>query len=478
MYCYLDLGICRVVLGHISTRSILLPRIRTGSLNTAKQSYLLRGLSQTHSPTYSESSKKREDGCENATNCATPDRSTQDAIVRSLSDVSPNHPAPASHLWIELNQKKTLIRRTAYFDGRRQFGPSVVIIILHNDSDELTKPILYARVTMANGEEKCMELEYWKKTGYVKLAWNDYYVNYLLRIKLEQGSVKPPLYIQMTSSLQHCYSGISLLPPMPVFNDQRERTNKFAVCTAKALFNDKRIDPQWIVHWVEFNKALGASYITILIQDISDKVFHLMRPYMEEGLVEVIDWKISVNIHEKGMWGSLQECIYRNINRAKYLALHDSDEILVPQKHRTWLEMIADLKKVDNISRYASFSFFNAFWYDIGLPVESAVDLKCPAMELPLYFQRTDRAVNPEHIHPKYMVCLDTTIAGNIHEISHWQEGYEMRLKVPIEIGQSHHFRIPIREQDYKRHDRHYDPEFMVPYVYPLMTNIRKQFCK
>ena len=39
-----------------------LPRIRTGSLNTAKQSYLLRGLSQTHSPTYSESSKKREDG--------------------------------------------------------------------------------------------------------------------------------------------------------------------------------------------------------------------------------------------------------------------------------------------------------------------------------------------------------------------------------------------------------------------------------
>ena len=400
-----------------------------------------------------------------------------DRILRSLKSVSPNHPSTNEKLWIELNNKRMLIRRTVYFDARPNIGPAVVIISLHNDWEELKMPTFYARLTLHNNREECVKVNVWKKIGYVKIIWNDYYVGYLMRIKLAEG-IRPPLFIELTSSLSNCYSHTNLLPPMPVFSDERNKEGKFAVCAAKALFNDHYVDPEWIVHWVEFQRTLGASYITMFIQDISDRLYEAMRPYMKEGLVEVIDWRVSVSIHEKGTWGSLQECIYRNVNRAQYLTVHDSDEILVPQKRNLWSEMIVDLAEQFNLSNYASLSFYNAFWFDIGLPIEKAVEMSCPKMKsLPLYFKRTDRVVNPEHKHPKYMVFLDRTYAGNIHEIAHWKEGLEMRLKVPIDIGQSHHFRTPVRAQDYERHNRHYDPEFMEPYVEILMGNIRQKLC-
>ena len=397
--------------------------------------------------------------------------------LRSLKSVSPNHPSTNKNLWIELNNKLMLIRRTAYFDARPDIGPAVVIISLHNDWEELNMPSFYARLTLHNNQEECVKVDVWKKIGNVKIIWHDFYVGYLMRIKLAEGS-RPPLYIELTSSLSNCYTHMNLLPPMPVFSDERNKQGKFAVCAAKPLFNDDYVDPEWIVAWVEFQRTLGASYITMFIQDISDRLYKTMRPYIEEGLVEVLDWRVSVNIHEKGTWGSLQECLYRNVNRAQYMTVHDSDEILVPQKITLWSEMIDDLAERFNISEYASLSFYNAFWFDIGLPVQKAVEMSCPKMKsLPLYFKRTDRVVKPEHKHPKYMVFLDRVYAGNIHEISHWKEGLERRLEVPIDIGQSHHFRTPVRAQDYERHDRHYDPEFMEPYVEILMDNIRKKLC-
>ena len=402
-------------------------------------------------------------------------RDNADELRSQIGAVSPNHPAPSEHLWIEINNKRTLIRRTAYYDSRSAFGPAVVIISLHNERDEPVKPTLHLKIFFPDGAEFCMSLSYWRQIGKYKPVLKDYYAANLLRVELpKDASAQPPLSVAVSRD-EHC---TDLMPYMPVFSGASRKGSEpvFSVCTGKALYGE--IDPQWIVHWIELNRALGASYITILIQNVTENLYKVLLPYVEEGIVEMIDWRISIfDIHEKGMWASLQECIYRNVNRAQYLALHDSDEILVPQKHLTWIEMLKDLEQIADISKYASLVFPNAYWFDIGLPLLSAEEALCTGMNLPEYFKRTDRSMNPEYLHPKLMLCLDYVIASDIHEASDWIEDKEQYLRVPANIGQSFHYRSPIREEDYRLHNRTYDPNFMKRYVDIVMPRIKDKLC-
>ncbi len=390
----------------------------------------------------------------------------------------PARPAQKEHLWIELDHKRTLIRRIAFHDARPQFHTdSLVIITLHNDRDEPSLPSLYIQLLHADGDrQSCHPLEYWKKVGNYRPVFKDYYVAYLLRFEIQRTNM-PPTFVAISRDVS-CSGDI--LPVLPVFSDiKKNKTDVFSVCTAKGLFGD--IDPQWLMHWIEFNLALGATYITILIHSVKDELYNTIRPYQDEGIVEIIDWHLGVEIHEIGMWASLQECIYRNINRAEYLNLHDSDEILVPQKHLTWKEMVHDFNSVTtDASKYASFSFPNAYWFDIGLPMETAAEMTVCAggtMKLPEYFIRTDRSLNPEYVHSKPMLRLASVITCDIHEVSECIDGYEKELKVPANFGQSFHYRRPIREEDYIQHNRRYDPNFMQPFVKPIMMNLRNRVC-
>ncbi len=37
------------------------------------------------------------------------------------------------------------------------------------------------------------------------------------------------------------------------------------------------------------------------------------------------------------------DCLYRNLYKYKYLAILDLDEVIMPQKHEDWHEMLAHL---------------------------------------------------------------------------------------------------------------------------------------
>ena len=402
---------------------------------------------------------------------------------REASQVSLDYPASPEHLLIELDYKQILIRRMAFYDPRPQFNESLVIIMLHHRKGGSDRPPPFYIQMFYNGTNKtatCQPLlNNWKKIefGY-GIESKDHYAAYLLRAELNNynnSHIKQPPSFAVISRDKSCSDR---LPVLPVYKDMREnKTDVFSVCTAKGLFGN--IDPQWLMHWIEFNKALGATYITILIDSINNELYNAIRPYQEEGLVEIIDWQHhGISLQEHGMMASAQECIYRNINRAEYLNLHDSDEILVPQKHTSWKEMIQDLKSITDITKYASFSFPNAYWYDVGLPIKSAEEMLCDGMKLPEYFKRTNRSTSPEYVHPKDMIVLDLLKSSDgIHHINDWRDGKEKEFRVPTNIGQSFHFRTPLREQDYKRHTRAYDAKFMLPFVKPIMTNLRKRLC-
>ena len=230
---------------------------------------------------------------------------------REASQVSFDYPASHDeHLLIELDHKRTLIRRMAFYDARPQFSESLVIIMLHHSEEGGSDrpPPFYIKIFYSdtNKTAACQPLlNNWKQIEFKHGSdANDHYVAYLLRAELNNynNHTKQPPSFAVISRDKSCSDR---LPVLPVYKDMREdKTNVFSVCTAKGLFGN--IDPQWLMHWIEFNKALGATYITILIDSINNELYNAIRPYQEEGLVEIIDWHLSINIQVHGMMASAQ----------------------------------------------------------------------------------------------------------------------------------------------------------------------------
>ena len=359
-----------------------------------------------------------------------------------------------------------------FYDTRPIFGHSVVILVLHDDEAEPHVPQLYARVVMFNGSQFCTQVKHWKQNGQIMRNWHEHIINHALRIDLKVSDGRPD-YLQITKD-QHCKES-TLSSTMPVFYDKRERKNVFATCLQKALFND--VTPESVVAFVELNKALGASYITMFLSNQlkrTEDIYKSMLPYIKEGVVEVIDWRMKENIHEFGMAASATECIYRNIHRARFMSLHDIDEFLIPKKHPTWHGMIEDLKNFTDISKYASLQFGNAFFSEKTSSILTAS--KCELQYIPIYFKRTQRNEYPEVVHPKVMVDLDTTITAYCHDIKNWYDGVNKELRVPKEIGMSFHYRNVLGHRVHSV-KKWVQDDVMKRYIDTIMPKIERKFC-
>lgn len=320
-----------------------------------------------------------------------------------------------------------------FYDIRPQFDRSIIILILHNHEEMKQVPLVHAKVTMSSKETFCAPVHHWKQTGEVQHNWHEVVLNHVLRITLsEQFHKGEPDSIQLSKE-SNCNT---LFPIMPVFYDKRKRNNTFVACLQKALFS--KVSPSDLVNFVELNRELGASIITIFfsksLREV-DKMYKSVLPYIESGLVEVIGWTLKKGIHEFGMSASATECVYRNINRARYMSLCDVDEFLIPFKHLKWSSMIDELRTKFDLNKYASLQFGNAL---ISETVEPGPKTKC---KVPSYFTRLWRNASPETLHPKVMVDLDTTISAYCHDIKSWKDGINKEFKVPFEDGALFHYR-------------------------------------
>ncbi|XP_011408655.1 PREDICTED: uncharacterized protein LOC105315639, partial [Amphimedon queenslandica] len=340
-------------------------------------------------------------------------------------------------------------RRMAYFDTRDPNYPAVAFITMHDDREKI-KPLIYARLVYDDGSSVCTRLEYWGHSGELDLRHGvrELYVHYLMRnTKMIDSSLSPISATLTTDST--CSGGHS--KTILIKDTRKQKSNyDFGVCLHQALYN--LTDPQLLVDWVELNIALGAKVITVYLQDVSESYYELMLPYIGRGVVEVLDWKMGIPYIKEytkiwGQTGVISECIFRNINRVKYLGLMDVDEFFVPQKHLTIPEMLLDLEKMAGARNSASFILYNAFMWNDGIPLpEVAHSTKCPGMKWPRYFMNTKRSCFPPYQY-KYHKLIVKPLAVNTawcHYIFEpWQKGYTKEFYVPIKLGLTHHYRFP-----------------------------------
>uniref|UniRef100_A0A3B3TNN4 Glycosyltransferase family 92 protein n=1 Tax=Poecilia latipinna TaxID=48699 RepID=A0A3B3TNN4_9TELE len=104
-----------------------------------------------------------------------------------------------------------------------------------------------------------------------------------------------------------------------------------------------------LVQNLEMLQLLGVNRVVVYKTNCSADVQRVLDYYSHKGLVEVIPWSLSKylnvsrrarpsqspgDLHYFGQIPALNDCLYRSMYRSRYVALHDLDELILPQSKK------------------------------------------------------------------------------------------------------------------------------------------------
>uniref|UniRef100_A0A096LQY2 Glycosyltransferase family 92 protein n=1 Tax=Poecilia formosa TaxID=48698 RepID=A0A096LQY2_POEFO len=153
--------------------------------------------------------------------------------------------------------------------------------------------------------------------------------------------------------------------------NQKALNNSFPhnfTCCFSAMYNFTNV--LQLVQSLEMLQFLGVNRVVVYKTNCSADVQRVLDHYSEKGLVEVIPWSLSKylnvsrkaspqqspgDIHYFGQIPALNDCLYRFMYRSRYVALHDPDELILPQTVGSWMELLPLLKKKYGADRCYTF---------------------------------------------------------------------------------------------------------------------------
>ncbi|KAH0615505.1 hypothetical protein JD844_004855 [Phrynosoma platyrhinos] len=196
---------------------------------------------------------------------------------------------------------------------------------------------------------------------------------------------------------------------------------------------------------MEIYKILGAQKVVIYLHNCSQLMEQVLNLYVAEGTVDVIPWPIVSYINFSSFWYShkdwlygkatvLNDCIYRNMYRSKYVVLNDIDEIILPIQHPSWGKMISSL--VERNPEAGIFVFENNFFpQNVFSSIDDEFDISLwktvPGTNILQHIYKEPSKLwlrNPRRmiVNPRKVVQTSS---------SYILRGYSRTLEVPRDIG-------------------------------------------
>ncbi|CAK6966975.1 uncharacterized protein LOC128375272 isoform X1 [Scomber scombrus] len=132
----------------------------------------------------------------------------------------------------------------------------------------------------------------------------------------------------------------------------------FTVCISN-LFGDYNNVLQF-AQTLEMYRLLGVDRVVIYNTSCGPDLSRLLQSYSQEGFVEMVPWPIDQHLnpsrgwlhsehggdlHYFGQLTTLNECIYRSMDRSRYVLLNDIDEIIMPYQHNGLMPLMNMLEQ-------------------------------------------------------------------------------------------------------------------------------------
>lgn len=118
-----------------------------------------------------------------------------------------------------------------------------------------------------------------------------------------------------------------------------------------------RDEAPYLKEWVEYHKMVGVDHFWLYNNSSIDAWEEVLKSYIEEGLVEVIDWPSLPSDFQGNHTKANQDALYRARGKTEWIALIDLDEFLLPMKEKTVVDCLQKhYSEADAI--YASWRMF------------------------------------------------------------------------------------------------------------------------
>ncbi|XP_034530397.1 uncharacterized protein LOC117805902 [Notolabrus celidotus] len=140
--------------------------------------------------------------------------------------------------------------------------------------------------------------------------------------------------------------------------EEKKMQFNFTVCIS-SLFGDYNNVLQF-AQTLEMYRLLGVDRVVIYNTSCGPELDRLLRSYSRTGFVEIVPWPIDMilnpsrgwlfsrsggDLHYFGQLTTLNECVYRSMDRSRYVMLNDIDEIIMPYKHNNLMSLMNTLQQ-------------------------------------------------------------------------------------------------------------------------------------
>nr|XP_046269095.1 uncharacterized protein LOC124072014 [Scatophagus argus] len=141
-------------------------------------------------------------------------------------------------------------------------------------------------------------------------------------------------------------------------NEEKKLQFDFTVCVS-TLFGEYNNVLQ-VAQTLEMYRLLGVDRVVIYNTSCGPDLERLLQGYSQEGFVEMVPWPIDKHlnpsrgwlfsqsggdVHYFGQLTTLNECIYRSMDRSRYVLLNDIDEIIMPYHHNNLKVLMETLQQ-------------------------------------------------------------------------------------------------------------------------------------
>ncbi|XP_051788256.1 uncharacterized protein LOC114656994 isoform X4 [Erpetoichthys calabaricus] len=159
--------------------------------------------------------------------------------------------------------------------------------------------------------------------------------------------------IDIAVSTKHNHSAME--GSVKILNTKEGRPTEFqhglTICINKVL--DEYTNVLQLIQSIEMYRLLGAGKVSVYKINCSDMMQQVLDYYAQDGFIEVLSWDISqllTSSHHthKETLQHIQDifsidCVYRNMYTSKYVLLNGPEEILIPNQHENWTELMREL---------------------------------------------------------------------------------------------------------------------------------------
>ncbi|XP_061553334.1 glycosyltransferase family 92 protein F59C6.8-like [Phycodurus eques] len=140
--------------------------------------------------------------------------------------------------------------------------------------------------------------------------------------------------------------------------EERRLPYNFTVCMS-VLFGNYNNALQ-MAQTLETYRLLGVDKVVVYNFSIGPELARLLRSYSQEGFVEIIPWPIDRHLKPASAWRfsngvgdleyfgqvvALNDCLYRSMERSRYIMVNDQDEIIMPYRHDDLMSMMSELQR-------------------------------------------------------------------------------------------------------------------------------------